>query len=182
MDTENIIFLDVDGVLNTTRTCIANRGYKYRENEIYHKELDPIGAGILMRVLDEFDAKIVVSSVWRLGSVLENGPGTEHLLFNNFDELGLIPYLYKPDTNQWRTKLIQNHIRGTEVDMWLKDHGQNIKNYVIIDDDIDFLEHHRSHFVKTDANVGLTYKSYVRMTDIFKNIEKRMIDFPLFET
>jgi hypothetical protein len=57
---KKVIFLDVDGVLNGERVILSspdNRGFSH---------LDPISIGLVRQLCRTFEAKIVVSSTWRL--------------------------------------------------------------------------------------------------------------------
>ncbi len=54
-----VIFLDIDGVLNSHRTAAA-----YREPLM--RKLDPVSVKLLHRIVSKADAKLVISSTWRL--------------------------------------------------------------------------------------------------------------------
>ena len=81
-----IIFLDIDGVLNS---------------KTYYKTVDrtkkdwnrfnPLAVEMIRRLIEEFDASIVISSTWRYGLVKE--------LKNELFKSGLIKYLHK----DWKT-------------------------------------------------------------------------------
>ena len=45
--------------------------------------------------------------------------------------------------------------RGEEIDMWLQWHPE-VKNYVIVDDREDMMEHQLDHFVKVNPYRGFT--------------------------
>lgn len=59
-----IIFLDIDGVLNTIETFI-NRKKEYKETGILNVEIDEFRVQYLKQIIKETDAKIVLSSSWR---------------------------------------------------------------------------------------------------------------------
>ena len=54
----NVIFLDFDGVLNSVRSCLAFKTFN---------TFDPVSVRLVNRLCDLADARIVVSSSWRIG-------------------------------------------------------------------------------------------------------------------
>lgn len=50
----------------------------------------------------------------------------------------------------------ENRIRGYEIQAYLDEHKNEIEDFVIIDDDSDFLESQLNNFFPTDAYSGLT--------------------------
>jgi len=127
-----VVFLDVDGVLNTEECDNAPKaGEKGSEAFLYH-ENTPIP--LLKRCLDNLrfvlqqtDAKIVISSSWRLfperlellTKVLEAlSPSKEPVVV-----IGITPDL----SNSWSG-------RGEEVRAWL-DQNENCLRFVVVDDE-----------------------------------------------
>lgn len=143
-----IIFLDIDGVLNS---------------EIYYRSVnrtakdwsrfDPTAVDLIKKLVDEFFAQIVISSTWRFGAV--------QLLNSELKKSGLIKYLHK----DWKTPQGYPPSKGKEIQEWLDQHT-NISEYVIIDDDESILEEQKSRFVKTDLMNGMKEKHYARAREI----------------
>jgi len=144
---DTIIFIDVDGVLNTLRSVLASG-----DENIF----DPIGCRLIQLILNEKEnVKLVVSSTWRFDTncieiFYKNGFKQEHF------------------HKDWRTGYISVCKRGEEIQQWLDSH-KDIKNYCIIDDDSDMLESQKYNFVKIDSNFGITY-------DDFENICKIILE------
>jgi len=126
-----VIFLDVDGVLNTEECDDAPKeGEEGSEAFLYH-EKTPIpllkrSLDNLQYVLRQTDAKIVISSSWRLF------PERLELLTKILDSIspsdesaviGLTPDL----SNSWSG-------RGEEVREWL-DQNENCSRFVVVDDE-----------------------------------------------
>ena len=117
-----IIFLDIDGVLNshtTKDTCGFYIGIEDRKVKL------------LRDIVDATDAKIVLSSTWRIGL---NNQG--HRLENNMPYLknklakfGLDIYGYTPEVG------IHRDCRGQEINLWLKAHEQEVDQWVVLDDE-----------------------------------------------
>ena len=125
-----VVFLDVDGVLCTLRSHLAFHG----KGGCWF-EWDPTSCRLLRRLLDNYDGKIVVSSTWR---------HDHHTADLNYQmkKHELTPYLHE----DWRTKDFKSGIRGEEIKDWLDRHLE-IGNYLILDDDTDFLKEQRPFWV-----------------------------------
>lgn len=142
-----IIFLDVDGVLNNTRTAETFEDYIFVSDEKIE---------LLKEIVDKTDAKIVLSSSWRRGwQAKDNNPRCAHdevRLFNAFElklgEHGLHLMGYTP--HLWH--------RGKEIARWLEDWtGESIESFVILDDlDKEFLKPHSNRLIQTKISEGLT--------------------------
>ena len=146
----NIVFLDIDGVLNSTRWAAFTdpatgkpRGYGGPWKKDYR--LDPECVARLQRLCTETEAHIVVSSTWRIGGSL--------MFFREmFAHYGWADALVLDKTPQSR-----NGFRGDEVRGWLSIYeGVGVDRFVILDDNSDFHDDQRPFFVQTDYAVGLT--------------------------
>lgn len=138
----DIIFLDVDGVLNSeTYYQTVDRSEKD------WARFDPKVIELIKKLVGEFSAKIVITSTWRFGAV--------ELLKNELRKSGLIKYLH----NDWKTPQLYPPHRGKEIQSWLTEHPE-IVEYVILDDDNSILEEQNSRFVKTELKSGLLEKHY----------------------
>lgn len=127
-----VIFLDVDGVLNS-----AQDGYSIRLRTDSHLKL-------LQRIIKETGAKIVLSSSWRIGFT----PASRNLLAR-FKEYGLELMDCTPE--------LPGSCRGDEIRQWLTDNVYNydIENFVILDDEANMAEFTDKNLVQTDTNIGL---------------------------
>lgn len=132
----NIIFLDVDGVLNsdefrTERYMILKRAVKAEEF------FDPTCLKCLKKIVEETDAKIVVTSSAMINDM--------DLLGKKLGEYG-ISVLDK--TAHYGDR------RGTQIREWLSEHN-DVENYIILDDDY-FMDYPGldDHIVKTSFYSG----------------------------
>ena len=161
----NIIFLDIDGVLNT------NESFKkeyYRSKELNRDRIYPIDEVRLLYLLEIVkltDAKIVLTSSNRLNFIKHdnkliplNGIGKD--IINSFNRHNLSIYDITPYDN--------NRIRGNEIKMWLENNN-NVDNYIIIDDEEVGLELYKDKLIKTNIN-NEVYGLNVRHID--KDIKK----------
>ena len=139
-----IVFLDFDGVLNTTSHCdLMGR------DSLSHKMIDSLNL-----IIDSIGAKIVVSSDWRDGmSVAEL---QSHL--NKFGCRGKVigKTMSISDiigcNNDHPLARLWMDTRPNQIKAWIKDHY--INNYVVIDD--MNLSGYIPNFVHVDHKVGLT--------------------------
>ena len=131
-----IIFLDIDGVLN-----VIPQGYD-EFGGIFHKHF----IDNLKRIIDETDAKIVISSTWRFS-------GLEYIL--NMWKFRELPGEVIGVTPNFMAKLGTILCRGKEIDAWIEkfelENGA-LESYVILDDDSDMEEHQLENFVMTSGN------------------------------
>lgn len=175
----NIIFLDVDGVLNgydrfwDAIFCLIKATKSKKLLHYWHTHL---GCSVwahkvlyLSIITHLTHSDVVLSSCWRMRWETCNYPDRVRLkkLFKRFG------------VNVIGTT-IQEYLngRGEEISLWLSEHG-NPKNYIIIDDETcDQLEH-IDHIIKTRnrklANTdmiqgGVSEKTGLKIRHIFKAI------------
>lgn len=160
-----VLFLDVDGVLNSeTSHSIQDNNQHWTWNEVAEMHLE-----LLKRIVEETGAKIVLSSTWRLYHPLHTGHKniTDGLVKVLVDKLNMFNLSILDVTPE-----IQNAMRGIEIASWLEFHPE-VENYVILDDDTDFLEEQREHFVNTTFKNGLTKELAEKAIKILqKNFKK----------
>ncbi len=143
-----IIFLDIDGVLNSEMY--------YRSVDRTMKDwsrFDPRVVDMITELVEKFSAKIVISSTWRFGAIKQ--------LDNELTKSGLKKYLHK----DWKTPQVHPSHRGSEIKMWL-DERPEIKNYIILDDDINILDEQTSHLVQTNIEFGMQNGHFIKAREI----------------
>lgn len=142
-----IIFLDIDGVVNSLRTVMAYGGYPHNLGEDLEL-FDGVALQMIRNLCEEHDIKIVLSSTWRLHDDLYRDIA-EKLKLPIIDRTPC--FMYGGGTN-----------RGHEVEAWLKTHPE-VKNYVIVDDVDSFFPIQKKHFVKVDGEEGLSFKNICKI-------------------
>ena len=155
-----ILFLDIDGVLNSLEWCQAGNGFGHppRLRERCTKELlrwCPAMVKRLRRIVEETGAHIVVSSSWR-------GYGAHAVRkwramfavygWRNAPVIGETPDL------ALRSKggIYVAHIRGDEVQAWIDEHPHVVEQFLCLDDDKDF--HPHQPLKQTSMEYGLTHQ------------------------
>ena len=127
-----VIFLDIDGVLNTTNT-FRLRKEEYKKTGKYRLAIDEYRVEYLKRIIDESGAKIVLTSAWRrsfkkemtrIVSLDEKAQKLQNL-FSKYDiEIYDITSVDSFDIN-----------REKQIKEWLE-RKDNIETYIIIDDEL----------------------------------------------
>lgn len=148
----NIIFLDIDGVLNSYSG----------KNQIEKFGFDDRLVANLKYILDNvYNVKIVVSSSWRTleydETQSEDIPWREILS----KKLGIDNYkdIFIGDTPYRLSDKDKCNRRGKEIHSWIEENKSKyrIDNFVIIDDTIcDIVEMFPNNIVQTDNKIGLT--------------------------
>jgi len=159
----NIIFLDIDGVLNCQE--FYTRRQKSELGTYPLCEIDPWRIELLNDLCKKVDAKIVISSTWRMGRTTEE-------LQNIFREVGFTGEII--DCTPFYSH--SESVRGDEIRGWIKDNEKllDVENYwdfhtyVIIDDDSDMLLWQQRHFFQTDNYSGLTPNTCYKIENFFK--------------
>lgn len=144
-----IIFLDMDGVMNSHAYLTANEKRRERKKtpldirgtEGWSEMVDPKGVERLNRVIAATNARVVISSSWRhvhtpiaMQKILELRGFRGRVI----DETPVLP-----------------GARGTEITAWLDEHP-GIDRYVIFDDGSSAGHGHDGRFVNTSLATGLT--------------------------
>ena len=135
-----ILFLDIDGVLNS-------RAYDRKRNWNEQTDIDETRLPLIKEIIDATDANIVLSSTWRKHwNKDSNRCDVDGRYINRtFAKFGLSIYDKTPD-------LGVTALRREEISKWLKETEQDIESFVIIDDYRVRLGNLSEHFVKTDPN------------------------------
>jgi len=143
------IFLDIDGVMNSTKSShrLYLQGYGY-----FNGIPVPETVGPLNKIIAMTGAQIVISSSWRKKT---NIFGLEYLLFLTGVRGEIIGV----------TPTIHNVERGVEIQEWLDTDGKDATHFVILDDSTD-VAHLTEHHVKVDDNVGLTFANAEKAIEI----------------
>lgn len=150
----NVIFLDIDGVLN------SNFWNESHQMEISDGTLiDQKNIELLAELVNKTGAKIVLHSGWRMWFDANLKPlrKESERLVNMLDDVGLSIYDVTPDltTEEIRRSKKFSLVKADEIILWLKLH-EEVTEWIVIDD----LDLHNeligSHQIKTDSRVGLT--------------------------
>lgn len=142
-----VLFLDIDGVLNTHRTCLALGGTPMPGDRDRYHLLDPLGLSMLRGLCEAGNISVVLSSTWRITcDWRELGPDL------GLPMIGATPRL--------------PGVRGSEIKAWLDAHPDCLA-YAIIDDDRDMLDVQRERFVHVNGEEGVTFAKFSLLCSLF---------------
>lgn len=166
-----VIFLDIDGVLNTW-SFIAN----LPASASYQDAIDPEAVARLNRIVEVSGAKVVISSSWRRKHTSKDMQELLDAQGFRGEVIGRTGVFVEPMRSADRAKSppVLSHEkygfpkargmsdysypeRAFEVQAWLLDSSLSVDGFVILDDigDWDWL---LDHLVNTDPRIGLTDK------------------------
>jgi hypothetical protein len=134
-----VIFLDIDGVLNTTETHNP-RGFPYVVEQHLVERFN--------RLVDQTGAAVVLISTWRL------------------DPIGLLAARHFGVTITDCTPDTPDQPRADEITSWLRDHPE-VTRFAVVDDTQDGFEN--LPFFQTDRTRGLTQDVADRLVHHFRS-------------
>lgn len=164
----NVIFLDFDGPICNHKASIASGESAYGGGLSY---LDPIALGLIKRLCEDCNAKIVVSSSWR----------TDYTLTTMMSLLGaacpgLGNYVW-PHQQYWRTAQVWDYDkekvsdRGEEIDCWMRSNMFAYDRIVIVDDMAD-MRPYQGRLVKVDCYEGFGFHAYCKAKKLLTGIDE----------
>jgi len=134
MENEFIIFLDIDGVLNSFKSAKEHKSYEV---------LDSSAIACLDAIIEHCQAKVVISSSWRIIQTLDS-------MIKKLDESGM----QNSDKVIDITPSLQTRKRQDEILKWREDNSHK-GMYLILDDGVQDLQDLRAHLIKTTFAKGL---------------------------
>lgn len=124
------LFLDVDGVLNTSKAVTIMSLSRPRMSR-------------LRKIIHETGCVLVLSSTWR-----KHSDGLDKLKKAGLKFHGMTSHGWRKADGKWS-------IRGDEIQLFLEQHPE-ITRYAIVDDDSDMLDSQLRNFFQTTVEHGLT--------------------------
>lgn len=146
-----VIFLDIDGVIQSPRYCVA------MGQTGWLSAFEPAAMAFLAQLIELSDAKIVISSTWRMG--LSSRELKMYFRVAGYKKIALSFH------KDWATKEFNNKPRGEEIKDWL-DRNPEVDNYLILDDDADMLDEQKANFVQTSHEDGFLLSHFDRAKQI----------------
>lgn len=133
MSSIKCVFLDFDGVLNDQLYLKSKReSGLYKGTEWPWLEMiDPTKVALLNQIIEATQAKVVVSSSWRIAN-------TQEQLQSYLNHHGFIGEIIGTTTRK-----MSNNYRGNEIKWtleYMKEDGIDVEKFVILDDNSDMLE------------------------------------------
>lgn len=149
----NVLFLDIDGVLNSADW--------YRRRPSPNLQIDPDAVAVLRGVLEQTDARVVISSTWR---ILHSLPRIQKILAANglgdfyaMNIVGATPVI--PEQSVLGPRMC----RGLEIAHWMR--MVPVDTFAIVDDDND-MGNLASRLVQTTWEHGLQAEHAERLVEL----------------
>ena len=139
-----VIFLDVDGVLNSKQD---GNSIKLRTDSHFR---------LLQEIVKATGAKIVLSSSWRAGFAKARTTLSNRLKKYGLEIMDSTPVLSGLSR------------RGDEIRQWLDDNRKSVERFIILDDD-DMEEFTGTNLVQTDSEIGLQEEDALRCIEILNS-------------
>ena len=156
-----LIFLDIDGVLNTSCYMTLCQLEGRPDKDKYGPLFDPKAVENLRRIVDASKAEIVITSSWRYIHGVD-------VLRQMWEERGLPGKIYGV------TSMDKLGSRGDEVEEFLKDAFGDCRNdYLILDDECDYGEGLQERLVLLDPMYGLKSGDVERSLEILSLNERK---------
>lgn len=148
-----IIFLDIDGVLNSDEYFDKIKNLKINTIE---NQVDVEKIKLLKQAVDATGAKIVLSSSWRY---TRNANNLRALLLNYGIFADTTPFL--------------NNERGKEIKKFLTEH-KDVEDYVILDDEIfpSYDDVLLKKLIKISNKSGMGFGEGLKLNDVKQIIER----------
>lgn len=143
-----VLFLDIDGVLNSTRTALALGGIPHDLRPEDVSKLDPVALALIRNLCRAAGLSVVVSSSWRI--------------LHHWDAIGRALNLPTMDA----TPRCPTGFRGDEVRAWLAAHPE-VRDWAAVDDDCDFHPDQASRLVRVDSAEGLGWFNFLELCSLF---------------
>ena len=157
-----VIFLDVDGVLNSDEYFEKTKGLNLQG---IYQDIDVEKIKLLKKAVDETGAKVVLTSSWRYTK----------------NTIKLKELLKEYEIFVDATPFIENK-RGLEIKKWLLD-NQNVDDFVILDDEIfdSFDEDLLEKLIKISDGNGYNFGEGLLEKDVDEILERfgRKRDFEM---
>lgn len=144
-----VLFLDIDGVLNSRRSAEAFGGYPHSFNIDQMAMFDKTALALIRKVVRKTRCAVVLSSSWRIG----------------MEPVDTAAGLDLPIIDHTPVSWEQGRKRGDEIKQWLAANPE-VTKYAIVDDDSDMLDEQKPFFVKTDHINGLSWENYERLMEL----------------
>lgn len=165
-----LIFLDIDGVLNTQEHQRSLRAKGSQTSDEFGLLFAPEAVKLLKHIIDTTGADIILISSWKfLGiKVMQQMwlkrcmPGQ---LLDITDSSASDDVLLSIDLDDDNPS---NLCKGIEVKSWLRQHKRLHADYVILDDEAIALPSQVSHFVQTQSERGLSERDAERAISILQ--------------
>lgn len=172
----NILFLDFDGVVNSTTQTEQDVMYVVQDKLKHFDTYQPFLCSNLNALIQQFNFKVVISSSWRktfdlitLRDIVNNQMKID------CDVIDCTTRRYLDKDYQNRLEYDPNSIskdRGLQITDWLLEKKYTVKNYFILDDSLDAGYGHLDNYYKIDSKTGFDLNTLNQVSEAIKLLFK----------
>jgi hypothetical protein len=148
MTAPRVLFLDLDGVLNSVRSTVGLGGCPHGLERAQVDLFDPVALGLVRGLCRAGGVSVVLSSSWR---ILHHHANVAAAL--DLPIIDQTPSICGP--------------RGREIATWLERHPE-VTDWAILDDDADMLPEQLARFARVDGFEGLSWAAFVGLCRVFR--------------
>lgn len=158
-----VLLLDFDGVLNTDRYQADLHSQGLPTSDEFGAVFDPAAVASLRAIADAVpDLIIVIESSWKAFGLnamrrmwkARGLPGKVYDITPHIDNDELLLSVNLDDPEAFSK--LEGLGKGGEIKAWLDAHGEEVEEYVILDDVDEFRGDLKEHLIITDPREGLT--------------------------
>ena len=139
---KNVIFLDIDGVLN----FVDMPEDEDMEHPLKYGKVNKKCVQTFLEFLEDIDGHIVISSTWRKDSL------AKVTMKEVMEYFGVPAERYLGETPNLAGSV--GSYRGNEIELWLRNNKDIVKTFLILDDDSDMLMWQADHYVHVNRHTG----------------------------
>lgn len=147
---EKYLFLDFDGVLNTTGYAKRLRKEGIDPFDEFGAMFDPDAINNLRSIVDQTDCKIVLSSTWRNEGLMRmRALWKDRNLPSELYSMTpiLISTTYQDARNGQMFNIPERNAKALEIQAWLQKNAKDPFEYIILDDENVFFYGQQEHLV-----------------------------------
>ncbi len=165
MTAMKVIFLDIDGVLNSERSLAAFGHRPWSLTPFNWHFFDGVAVRLLARAASETSASVVLSSSWRTD--LTTSEDRARLgAYLKVDIIGATPTAIQ---GPWG-ELMGSPKRGDQIEAWLAAHPE-VEDWAIVDDVDEVLPSQAKRLVLVDGDVGFSVANMLLLKRILTRRE-----------
>ena len=166
------LFLDFDGVLNTTSYAKRLRKEGVDPFDEFGAMFGPDAINNLRSIVEQTGCKIVLSSTWRNEGVMRmqtlwKDRGLPGEIFSMTPIL--LSITYNDARNGELFTIPERNSKALEIQAWLHRYAKQPYQYVILDDENVFFHSQQEHLVQTEEYEGLTFTKAQLAIEVLNN-------------
>lgn len=164
----NVLFLDIDGVLNNTASrsdvrCRFHHVLTFLDRPLEKSDLDidDVNMRLIINLINRYHFKVVITSLWRFGAKVEWFQRLFELygLSLPVERLDMITLLDYECDDGMRSRFIEEYVLHN-----------NCKTFICVDDTPEHYDRYLDRLVVTQMHTGFTLEHFKKCVDIMEKL------------